>query len=139
MQKALLLITLVLALSVLLLSPFRFLSAQDDDSPFSKQTLLSNQHLDPNENLQVIRAFFPTGSQSQNCLVSLNDTNAESLGMVTFCAQRNDQSLGGVSGVLVSVFFPQPPAPGLVLTVTVHQDGARRYGTPVLCTVADGC
>ena len=139
MQKALLLITVVLAVSVVLLSPLKFLSAQDDDHPFSAQTLLSNQHLDPNENSQVIRAFFPTGSQSQNCLVSLNDTNAESQGIVTFCAQRVDQSLGGVSGVLVSVFFPQPPAPGLILTVTVHQDSARRYGKPVLCTAADGC
>src|SRR6202035_989442 len=101
MQKALLLITVVLVLFVLLLFPLKFASAQhDDDVPFSTQTLLSNQHLDPNENLQVIRAFFPTGSQSQNCLVSLNDTNAESLGMVTFCAQRIDQSLGAVSGVL---------------------------------------
>ena len=139
MHKGWLFATLALALSSLLVFPRQIVSAQDDDRPFSTQTLLSNQHLDPNENFQVIRAFFPTGSQSQNCLVSLNDTNNVALGTLTFCAQRIDQSLGGVSGVLVSVFYPQPPAPGLILTVTMHQDGARRYGAPVLCTSTDGC
>jgi hypothetical protein len=138
MQKASLLASLVLAGSLLLLFPRQLLTAQEDHA-FSTQVALTNTHLDPNENNQVIRAFVPTRSNSQNCLATLNDTTDVALGTVTFCAQRVDQSLGGVSGVLVSVFFPQPPAPNLVLTVTIHQDGARKYGSPVLCTAADGC
>lgn len=139
MHKGWLFATLALALSALLVFPRQILSAQDDDRPFSTQAFLTNAHLDPNENNQVIRAFVPTGSLSRNCLVSLNDTTDVALGTVTFCALRVDQSLGGVSGVLVSVFYPQPPGPNFTLTVTVHQDGARRYGAPVLCTSADGC
>ena len=138
MKKVLLLVSLV-GLSALLLSPNKILSAQEGDAPFSTQVFLTNAHLDPNENNQVIRAFVPTGSSSKNCLVSMNDTTNVALGTITFCALRVDQSLGGVPGVLVSVFYPQPPAPNFNLTVTVHQDHARRYGAPVLCTGADGC
>ena len=139
MDKRWLLVVLVLALCALLLSPRQILLAQDDDHPFSAQVFLTNAHLDPNENNQVIRAFVPTGSSSRNCLITMNDTSDVALGTITFCALRVDRSLGGVSGVLVSVFYPQPPAPNLTLTVTVHQDGAARYGQPVLCTSADGC
>jgi len=138
MKKVLLLVALV-GLSALLLSPDKILSAQEGDAPFSTQVFLTNAHLDPNENNQVIRAFVPTGSSSRNCLVTMNDTTNVALGTITFCALRVDQSLGGVSGVLVSVFYPQPPAPNFNLTVTVHQDHTRRYGAPVLCTGADGC
>ena len=138
MHKSLLLASLVLAGSLLLLFPRQQLTAQED-GVFSTQIFLTDSHLDPNENNQVIRAFVPTRSSSQNCLATLNDTNNVAVGTVTFCALRVDQSLGGVSGVLVSVFFPQPPSPGLTLSVTVHQDGARRYGLPVLCTEANGC
>jgi hypothetical protein len=138
MHKSLLLASLVLAGSLLLLFPRQQLAAQED-GVFSTQIFLTDAHLDPNENNQVIRAFVPTRSSSRNCLATLNDTNTVAVGTVTFCALRVDQSLGGVSGVLVSVFFPQPPSPGLTLSVTVHQDGARRYGLPVLCTEANGC
>ena len=137
MYKRWFVVALVLAASALLLFPR--LSAQEDGRAFSTQAFLTSAHLDPNENNQVIRAFVPTGSSSRNCLVSLNDTNNVALGTVTFCALRVDQSLGGVPGVLVSVFYPQPPTPDLTLSVTVHQDGARKYGAPVLCTAADGC
>ena len=138
MNKRWLVVALALAFSALLLVTRQFVSAEDD-GPFSAQVFLTNAHLDPNENNQVIRAFVPTGSLSRNCLATLNDTTDVALGTITFCALRVDQSLGGVPGVLISVFYPQPPAPNFNVTVTVHQDGARRYGAPVLCTSADGC
>jgi hypothetical protein len=101
---------------------------------------LTSAHLDPLENNQVIRAFVPTGSSSPNCLVSLSETNNVALGTVAFCALRAPASQGGVPGVWVSIFFPQPPLdPGFVVTVTVYQQGAAHYGTPVLCNAAGGC
>jgi hypothetical protein len=100
---------------------------------------LTNAHVDPMENNQVVRAFVPTGSKSANCLATLNETNNFAFGIVLFCGEREPAALGGVPGVLVSAFFPQPVPAGFVLTVTLYQQGATRYGTPVLCTSAGGC
>jgi hypothetical protein len=101
---------------------------------------LTSAQLDPLENNQVIRAFVPTGSNSPNCLVSLNETNSVALGTVAFCSLRTPASFGGVPGVWVSVFFPQPPAsPDFVVTATVYQQGATHYGAPVLCNASGGC
>ena len=101
---------------------------------------LTNVHVDPTENNQVVRAFVPTGSRSPKCLASLNDTTYVALGTVLFCAEREPLAFGGVPGVLVSVFFPQPvPPAGFFMSVTLYQQGASSYGPPVLCTAADGC
>jgi hypothetical protein len=103
---------------------------------------LTNAHVDPTENNQVIRAFVATGSKSANCLATLNEmaNSTYPFGIVLFCGEREPAGLGGVPGVLVSVFFPQPVSPaGFVLGVTLYQQGATTYGPPVLCTSADGC
>jgi hypothetical protein len=99
----------------------------------------TNAQVDPDTNNQNIRAFVPTGSKSVNCLVTFNESNNAVPGMVAFCGEREPAAFGGVPGMLVSVFFPQPVPPDLVLSVTLYQQGARRYGAPVLCTAADGC
>jgi hypothetical protein len=77
--------------------------------------------LDPLEGNGVIRAFVPTGSRSVNCLASLNEigTNAFPTGITVFCGKREPSGFGGVPGMLVSVFFPQPPPSDLVLSVTL--------------------
>jgi hypothetical protein len=101
---------------------------------------LTNAHVNPGENNQVVRAFVPTGSRSPNCLVTLNETNNVALGIVLFCGEREPAALGGVPGALISVFFPQPVrSPDLYLSVTLYQQGAGTYGAPVLCTAVDGC
>jgi len=101
----------------------------------------TSAQLDPLEGNGVIRAFVPTGSKSVNCLASLNEigTNAFPTGITLFCGEREPAAFGGVPGMLVSVFFPQPPPSNLVLSVTLYQKGAKKYGTPVLCTGNDGC
>jgi hypothetical protein len=101
----------------------------------------TSAQLDPLEGNQVIRAFVPTGSKSVNCLASLNEigTNAFPTGITLFCGEREPAAFGGVPGMLVSVFFPQPAPSALVLSVTLYQKGANKYGTPVLCTGNDGC
>ena len=98
-------------------------------------------HLDPFEGNQVIRAFVPTGSKSVNCLATMNEilTNQPLTGIVLFCGEREPFGFGGTPGMLVSVFFPQPPPQELQLSLTLYQQGARSYGAPVLCTGNQGC
>ena len=48
-------------------------------------------------------------------------------------------SAGGRPGVLIHVFFPAPVVNNLILSLTVHQNAAKMYGQPVLCTAANGC
>jgi hypothetical protein len=101
---------------------------------------LTNSHVDPLQNNQVVRAFVPTGSRSPNCLVTLNDTNNFAFGTVVFCGEREPAGLGGAPGVMISVFFPAPVrSPDFILSVTLYQQGASSYGPPVLCTAATGC
>jgi hypothetical protein len=102
---------------------------------------LTSAQLDPLEGNSVIRAFVPTGSKSVNCLATLNEigTNAFPTGITVFCGEREPSAFGGVPGMLVSVFFPQPAPSDLVLSITLYQQGARNYGSPVLCNGNDGC
>ena len=58
------------------------------------------------------------------------------LGTLTFCAPREPAGMG--KGILLSVFYPQPPPAGLTLSVTLFQEGATAYAPPVLCDVS-GC
>jgi hypothetical protein len=100
------------------------------------QVFLTNAQLDPNENYQVIRAFVRTGSLDNSCLATMGDTSFVALGTLTFCAPREPAGMG--KGVLLSVFYPQPPPAGLTLNVTLFQEGATAYAPPVLCDV-NGC
>jgi hypothetical protein len=113
-----------------------------DQPPFSRQIALDYSHIDqtdPTGPNQVIRAFVATGSTSSNCLATLSELSSPQFGIVLYCAARQPSGLGGIPGILISVFFPQPVDPSLVLFVTVHQNGAKRYRNAVLCTKADGC
>lgn len=102
---------------------------------------LTSAQLNPLEGNSVIRAFVPTGSKSVNCLATMNEigTNAFPTGITVFCGEREPFAFGGVPGMLVSVFFPQPAPSDLVLSITLYQQGARKYGPPVLCNANDGC
>lgn len=81
----------------------------------------TNAHIDPAANNQNIRAFVPRGSRSLNCLTSLNESNNAVSGMVVFCGEREPAAFGGTPGILVSVFFPEPALPDLVLSVTLNK------------------
>ena len=93
----------------------------------------------PDEAYQVIRAFVPTGSRSVKCLATLGETNIFPVPNAMFCGEREPAAFGGEPGMLISVFLPQPVSPDFVLSVTLYQQGAKRYGTPVLCKGSDGC
>jgi hypothetical protein len=88
---------------------------------------------------QTVRAFVPTGSKGSKCLATFNETNNVQAGTSLFCGEREPAAFGSTPGMLVSVFFSQPVTPDFVMSVTLYQDGAKTYGAPVLCTLADGC
>jgi hypothetical protein len=115
-----------------------------DTSPPELKTVslnLNSTMLNPDEGNQVIRAFVPTGSKSVNCLTTMNEilTEIPLTGIAIFCGERQPAAFGNVPGMLVSVFFPQQPSSDLTLSVTLYQQGAKKYGAPVLCTAEDGC
>jgi hypothetical protein len=74
------------------------------------------------------RAFISTGSTSTNCLATLAESNTPRAAMSLFCGPR---TLNGVDGVLVSIFFDTPVPSDALVTITLYQDGAKSYGTPV--------
>jgi hypothetical protein len=138
----------VFLLALFLISSHKPLFAQSSVPPPNPALTLNTvslnlnaSHLDPFEGNQVIRAFIPTGSKSVNCLATFNEilTSDPLTGMTMFCGEREPFAFGGTPGMLVSVFFPQPPPQELQLSITLYQQGARSYGAPVLCTGNQGC
>ncbi len=127
-----------LALLVILFGPVSICLA-DDDVPFSANVALSNVHLDPNSGGTVLAAFVLTDSANPNCLVTPGESNNVAIGTVIFCGIRAPSLFAGAPGVWIHVFFPYPVVNNLIFTVTVHQNGAKRYGQPVLCVTANGC
>jgi hypothetical protein len=111
-------------------------SSKQASSVGPSQVFLSNAQLNPNENSQVIRAFVRTGSLNANCLATMGDTTFEANGTQMFCAPRQPSELG--KGILISIFYPTAPPPGLFLSLTVFQSAAKGYAPPVLCVV-DWC
>jgi hypothetical protein len=139
---AVLLLSLTLVVSIRQQTYAQVGSAESEGSDVKTVSLnFTSAQLDPLEGNNVIRAFVPTGSKSVNCLASLNEigTDAFPTGITVFCGEREPSGFGGVPGMLVSVFFPQTPPPSLVLSVTLYQKGAKKYGAPVLCTANSGC
>ena len=126
------------AFMLIVLVPVRPAHA-DDGVPFSKNVLLTNAQLSVDQGPSVVTAFILTESADPNCLVTFGESNNAVAGTVAFCGVRMPSLYGGKPGVLISVFFPAPVVGNLFLTVTVHQNGARRYTQPVACSTADGC
>lgn len=102
---------------------------------------LDTTFLDPNEGNSVIRAFVATGSKSVNCLTSMNEilTDITPTSITVFCGERQPVAFGNVPGILVSVFFTQPPPSDFTMSLTLYQQGAKKYAPPVLCTADQGC
>jgi hypothetical protein len=75
----------------------------------------------------LVRAFVPTGSKDQRCLVTFSETTVlDSLGPAPFCGAR---TLNGVEGLLITVPL-DGPADHLYLALTVFQQFAKGYGQP---------
>ena len=89
-----------------------------------------------------IALFVETGSASQECLATLQESQARSWVREWFCAHRTASFDGGatqVEGIWLHLFFAEDPGDDVGLWVTVSQVGARTYGTPLPCWVDEGC
>jgi hypothetical protein len=78
----------------------------------------------------LIRAFIPTGSKDQRCLITFSETTIDSVGPAPFCGAR---TLNGVAGVLITIPLEQP-TDHPYLALTLFQQGAKGYGQPTLYT-----
>jgi hypothetical protein len=112
--------------------------AQDDEAAFSKVIHLDGTFVFPDTGGTVVRAFVLTRSAG-NCLASFNESNNATAGTTMYCGVRQPSLYGGLPGIMLTIFFPGPVPDPLVLDIVVHQDGAKRYGAPVVCLSSDGC
>lgn len=78
----------------------------------------------------LIRAFVPSGSKDQRCLVTFSETTLDSVGPAPFCGAR---TVNGVDGLLVTIPLEEP-ADTVYLALTVFQQFAKSYGQPTLYT-----
>jgi len=83
-----------------------------------------------------VNAFVPTGSSSDKCLATLTESNFAMSGTVLFCNRRK---VNEVPGVRIAIFLPQPAPADLFYAVTVYQEFAQGYGTPIPCSQVVGC
>jgi hypothetical protein len=111
----------------------------DDDVPFIKTVPLSDVHIMPDTGNSVVRAFILTRSKKDGCLVTPNESNNAVAGLTVFCGVRQPSIYGGLPGIMITAFFPGPVSSPLILSVNLHQDGAKMYGAPVACSSAEGC
>jgi hypothetical protein len=90
-------------------------------------TLTEEHRLSPTE----VRAFIPTESSSLVCLVTLAESDSAVPGTTVYCGRR---VVEGVAGVNIHIFYPDDLPDHFLVTLTLYQDGAKRYGEPVLYT-----
>jgi hypothetical protein len=75
-----------------------------------------------------LKAFIRTDSTSANCLVTLAESNTASAGTTVYCGQR---TYNEAQGIFIHVFLPASAPTGVMLGLTVYQDGAQQYAVPV--------
>ncbi len=112
--------------------------AQEDDAAFLKVIHLDGTFVFPDSGGTVVRAFVLTRSTG-NCIASFAESNNATAGTTMYCGVRQPSLFGGLPGLMLTIFFPGPVPDPLVLDIVVHQDGAKRYGAPVVCLSSDGC
>ena len=86
--------------------------------------------------------FVETGSESEHCLATLQESQTQLPVQELFCAHRTATFDGGsthVDGIWLHVFFPVDPGEKLDLWISVYQEGATSYGEPVYCWIEHGC
>jgi hypothetical protein len=89
-----------------------------------------------------VAMFVETGSTSEPCLATLQESQLQAPVQELYCAHRTASFDGGatvVEGIWLHLFFAADPGPDLDLWVSVYQEGARDYGEPRPCWTAEGC
>ena len=110
-----------------------------EDVPAVTTVQLSEAYIVPDTGGSVVRAFILTRSKKDGCLVTPNESNNAVAGLSVFCGVRQPSIYGGLPGILITAFFPGPVPSPLIFSVNLHQDGAKLYAAPVVCSSAEGC
>jgi len=94
------------------------------------------------ESPSEVALFVETGSESEHCLATLQESQTMVPVRELFCAHRTATFDGGstsVEGVWLHAFLAADPGEMLDLWVNVYQEGAKSYGTPRYCWTEHGC
>lgn len=89
-----------------------------------------------------VALFVETGSDSEHCLATLQESQTMAPVRELFCAHRAPTFDGGtthVEGVWLHAFFDTDPGEKLDLWINVYQEGAESYGAPRYCWTEHGC
>jgi len=76
----------------------------------------------------LVRAFVPTGSKSHRCLITYSESTGGTDGSTLYCGAR---TVNGVDGLLITISLREELA-DLFLSLTIYQQFAKGYGSPVL-------
>ena len=94
------------------------------------------------ESPSEVALFVETGSSSEHCLATLQESQTQLPVRELFCAHRTATFDGGstyVEGLWLHVFYDTDPGELLDLWVNVYQEGAKSYGPPRYCWIEHGC
>ena len=94
------------------------------------------------ESPSEVALFVETGSTSEHCLATLQESQTQLPVQELFCAHRTATFDGGstyVEGLWLHVFYATDPGKLLDLWVNVYQEGAKSYGAPRYCWTEHGC
>jgi hypothetical protein len=78
------------------------------------------------------RAFVSTGSDSPIALCSVKDATNPGIILLVTCGHR---VFNGQKGLILSVFFHEPPAPEDFVELVAYQEGALPFGPPVFAPI----
>jgi hypothetical protein len=94
------------------------------------------------ESPSEVALFVETGSDSEHCLATLQESQTQLPVRELFCAHRTatfDDGSTHVEGVWLHAFYDADPGQKLDLWINVYQEGAKSYGTPRYCWTEHGC
>jgi hypothetical protein len=83
----------------------------------------------------ALRAFVPTGSTSDRCLMTINEISDPSAGVTLQCSPRTFDERDGIE---LLIWLPTQVTTGFQMDVNIYQEFATGYGAPEPCD-HDGC
>jgi hypothetical protein len=89
-----------------------------------------------------VAVFVETGSTSEHCLATLQESQLEAPVQELYCSHRTATFDGGathVEGIWIHAFLSADPGDTMDMWVTAYQEGATSYGAPTYCFKDQGC
>lgn len=102
--------------------------AHAEANPSAHKITLNGTHL-TNSGFRL-SAFIETGSTADLCLVTYKTTNWVE-GLAPILCEATEYH--GKRGIRLLSYLPAHPPDGFVVVLTVYQQDARRYATPIRC------